>query len=104
MITLPIYVMEDLGGNDTQCGLIVTIFLISVVLIRPFTGKLLELFGKREMLYFSLGIFFVATVLYLMASSFGWLLALRFVHGIGFGIATTAPGTIVAHIILDHCR
>lgn len=104
MITLPIYVMEDLGGNETQVGLIVTIFLISAVLIRPFTGKLLEVFGKREMLYFSLGIFFVATVLYLMANSFGWLLALRFFHGIGFGIATIATGTIVAYIIPEHRR
>src|SRR5699024_3001802 len=56
------------------------------------------------MLYFSLGIFFLATVLYLMANSFGWLLALRFFHGIGFGIATIATGTIVADIIPEHRR
>lgn len=53
MITLPIYTLNDLEGNKTQVGLIVTLFLIAAVIIRPFTGKLLDIFGKREMLYFS---------------------------------------------------
>src|SRR5699024_8092122 len=104
MITLPIYVMEDLGGNETQVGLMVTILLISAVLIRPFTGQLLDVFGKGHMLYFSLGIFLLATVLYLMANSFGWLLALRFLDGIRFGVAATATGTNVGDIIPEHRR
>lgn len=104
MITLPIYTLEDLGGSKTQVGLIVTIFLIAAVLIRPFTGKLLEVFGKKEMLYFSLTIFLLATILYLGANTFELLLILRFFHGIGFGIATIATGTIVADIIPQQRR
>lgn len=104
MITLPIYTLEDLGGNETEVGLIVTVFLISAVLIRPFTGKLLDYFGKKEMLYFSLIIFFIASALYIFATSFTFLLALRFFHGIGFGIATIATGTIIADILPESRR
>lgn len=104
MITLPIYTMEDLGGSEAQVGLIVTTFIISAVIIRPFSGKLLDRFGKKEMLLFSLVIFLIATVLYLGAHSFTLLLILRFFHGFGFGIATLAAGTIVADIVPDHRR
>ena len=104
MITLPIYTLEDLGGNETQVGLIVTVFLISAVLIRPFTGILLDRFGKKEMLYFSLFIFFIASALYIFTTSFKVLLLLRFFHGFGFGIATIATGTIVADIVPEQRR
>lgn len=104
MITLPIYTLEDLGGNETQVGLIVTVFLISAVLIRPFTGILLDRFGKKEMLYFSLFIFFIASALYIFTTSFKLLLLLRFFHGFGFGIATIATGTIVADIVPEQRR
>lgn len=99
MITLPIYTLEDLDGNKTQVGLIVTLFLIAAVIIRPFTGKLLDAFGKREMLYFSLGLYLAANLGYLIVGHFTTLLFLRAIHGIGFGIATIALGTIVADII-----
>lgn len=104
MITLPIYTINDLGGNKAEVGLIVTLFLIAAVVIRPFTGKLLDVYGKREMLYFSLILYLVATILYLVTYNFTLLLILRAVHGIGFGIATIALGTIVADILPQERR
>lgn len=104
MIALPIYTMENLGGSEAQVGFIVTAFIISAVIIRPFSGRLLDRFGKKQMLLFALIIFLIASVLYLGTSNFTLLLIIRFFHGFGFGIATLAAGTIVANIVPDHRR
>jgi len=104
LTTLPIFVVDNLGGSEAQIGLVVTVFLISAVICRPFTGKWIEDFGRKKMLYFSLIIFLLSAVFYMGIKSFPLLLLLRFIHGIGFGMATTVLGTIVADLVPDERR
>lgn len=104
LTTLPIFVVDHLEGSEAQIGLVVTVFLISAVICRPFTGKWIEDFGRKKMLYFSLIIFLLSAVFYMGIKSFPLLLLLRFIHGIGFGMATTVLGTIVADLIPDERR
>ncbi|KGP92172.1 MFS transporter [Pontibacillus chungwhensis BH030062] len=104
LTTLPIFVTDNLQGTEAQAGLIVTLFLLSAILVRPFSGKLLEDFGKKKMLLISLLLFMLTTFVYVAATSFYLLLALRFFHGIWFAIATTAAGAIAADIIPDSRR
>ncbi|RST59014.1 MFS transporter [Siminovitchia terrae] len=97
--TLPLYATGILNKTDQEAGLLMSIFLLSAIIVRPFTGKILDLVGKRRMLLFSLVLYLLCTVLYYFIDPFGLLLALRFLHGIGFSIATTACGAIAADII-----
>ena len=99
LTTLPIYVLEDLHGDETEVGLIVSIFLIAAVICRPFTGKWVDELGRRKILLIAMCIFSVSSFFYFWADSLPLLLALRFLHGIGFGMATTATGAIIADII-----
>ncbi|WP_071459762.1 MFS transporter [Bacillus massilinigeriensis] len=104
LVTLPIYVVNDLAGNKSEAGLMTTIFLFSAILIRPFAGRWIEGYGNRKILILSLLLFLGATLLYFVVSSISALLAVRFLHGIGFGMATTCTGSIVADIIPDSRR
>lgn len=97
--TLPIYVLDDLGQKQSQVGLVITVFLISAVIIRPFSGIWLDTIGRRKILLSSLAFFAITTFFYFIATNFFGLLTLRFIQGISFGLATTAAGTIVAEII-----
>ncbi|MFO1443348.1 MFS transporter [Bacillus sp. Bva_UNVM-123] len=99
LTTLPIYVLEDLHGNETEVGLIVSIFLIAAVLSRPITGKWVDEIGRRKILLIAMSIFSISSFFYFWADSLPLLLGLRFLNGIGFGMATTATGAIVADII-----
>ena len=47
----------------------------------------------------SLIIYLVAAFMYFFTTTLISLTVLRFIHGIGFGMATTSTGTIVASII-----
>jgi MFS family permease len=99
LVTLPIYVIHDLKVSETMSGLISTIYLIAAIIIRPIVGPLIEKSRKLIMLKCSLLIFIISSFLYLLSDTIGWLLAIRFLHGMGFGIATTATSAIVADII-----
>ncbi|MEQ6353834.1 MFS transporter [Lysinibacillus sp. M3] len=99
LVTLPIYTLQELHGAKTEAGLITTVFLIASILTRPFAGKWIEKAGKYVVFISSLLVLFAASALYFIPQSLIGLLFLRFFHGIGFGMATTATGAIVADLI-----
>ncbi|MDF2683526.1 MAG: transporter [Brevibacillus sp.] len=96
--TLPVYI-TDKGGDQLAVGLVVSLFTVSALLVRPFTGKALDTMGRRPVLLSGLAIFLLAAFGYYWMASVALVLALRFVHGIGWGIVTTTYGTIVSDII-----
>ncbi|WP_226669007.1 MFS transporter [Metabacillus litoralis] len=104
LTSLPIYVVDELNRSSVDAGLIVTIFLLSAIIIRPFSGKLLQDFGKKKVLMLSLSLFTLSSFLYLWIDHYGLLLALRFFHGIWFSIATTATGAIAADLVPNKRR
>ncbi|RLQ94483.1 MFS transporter [Falsibacillus albus] len=104
LVTLPIYVLDDLHGDEKEIGLIISIFLVSSIICRPFSGIWIERFGRKPVLLISLTLFFVAAPLYFSAGNVGALLLLRFFHGAGFGMATTATGTIAADLVPNSRR
>lgn len=97
--TLPLYALDVLGQTDKEAGLLLTAFLVSAIVVRPFSGKLLDVFGKRKLLLIGLAFYFVCSVLYLWIKPLPLLLALRFFHGIWFSIITTAAGSLAADIV-----
>ncbi|MBP0723989.1 MFS transporter [Bacillus sp. RG28] len=104
LTTLPIYALQDLHTKESSVGLIVSVFLFAAIIIRPIAGQQMERFGKRFLFLVSLSIFLVSSILYFLTDSLTSILLLRFFHGLGFGIATTAAGTIVAETLPDSRR
>ncbi len=96
LTTLPLYVVNDLKGTEAQGGLIVTSMLLTAILIRPFSGNLLERAGKGKVLKISVLLFTITTFGYMWVEGFTALILLRFIHGLSFGIATTATAAIAA--------
>jgi MFS family permease len=97
--TLPLYAIGVLNRTDEEAGLLMTIFLISAIIVRPFTGKILDVAGKRKMLWIALVLYLICTILYYFIQPFAGLLVLRFVQGIWFSIITTAGVSIAADIV-----
>ncbi|UTL72322.1 MFS transporter [Bacillus halotolerans] len=99
LTVLPIYMMQDLGGTESQGGLLISLFLLSAIFTRPFSGPIIERFGKKRMAIVSMAIFALSSFLYLPIHNFYLLLGLRFFQGIWFSILTTVTGAIAADII-----
>lgn len=96
--TLPLYVAEK-GGSDTEIGMIMGVFTITAILIRPFSKVGSNKMGEKMLLVCGVILCLLATGSYASVATVVWLLAVRLLHGLGFGIATTMYGTVSANLI-----
>lgn len=99
LVTIPIYLIQDLQGNTAQAGLLVAVFYVAAILIRFVAGQWVNSIGIRKLFLASLVIYLGAAFMYFFTNSLIGLVILRAIHGIGFGMLTTSIGTIVATII-----
>ena len=97
--TLPVYVVEVMGVSNRQVGLIIAIYTLAALLIRPFAGIAVDLFGRKTILITSTIVFTLAFLGYPWLSLFIPLLILRFFHGLNWGISTSAVFTSVVDIV-----
>ncbi|MCM3568193.1 MFS transporter [Neobacillus mesonae] len=99
LVTLPSYALDQLHTSASMAGLMTTIFLLSAIVSRPLAGQWLERAGNKKVLLTAVIVFAVASLFYFFPSTITGFLIIRLLHGIGFGMATTAIGGIVADII-----
>ena len=96
---LPIYILNELGGTLTQAGLAMTLFMVSSITVRPFSGLIIEKLGRKKTLYLSESLFCLFAVAYIFADNLTALLLIRFLHGIWFSILTTVTVPIANDFI-----
>lgn len=96
---LPVYIMKDLGGTVKEAGLALTLFLISSILVRPFSGLISEKIGKKLSFRGSELFFVLFAFSYLCIDSMWSLLVVRFIHGIWFSILTTVTVPVANEFI-----
>lgn len=99
---LPVYIMKDLGGTVKEAGLALTLFLISSILVRPFSGLISEKIGKKLSFRGSELFFVLFAFSYLCIDSMWSLLLVRFIHGIWFSILTTVTVPVANEFIPEH--
>lgn len=98
MPTIPLFV-EQLGGDDRLVGAVLGIFTFSALLVRPIAGKMLETRGRRIVFLIGLAIFAFSVGSFGFMGSIGLLFMMRIVQGVGWGLSSTASGTIASDII-----
>lgn len=101
---LPIYILQDLHGSLTQAGLAMTLFMASSIAVRPFSGLIIEKFGRKKTFFVSEFLFCLFSIAYIFADNLQVLLWLRFLHGIWFSILTTVTVPIANEFIPDSRR
>nr|WP_230980797.1 MFS transporter [Rossellomorea arthrocnemi] len=99
LTVLPLYVIDELHGTEGQAGLATTVFLISAIIVRPFSGKIIEHLGKKKTLIISVLLFGISSFIYFWVNDFYLLMGLRFFHGIWFSIGSTVLVAIAADMI-----
>ena len=96
---LPIYLSDRFGANKDEIGLILAGYAISSLVIRPFSGYIVDTFNRRRVLlicYFTFAAFFSG---YLLAGSLLAFSIIRILHGAPFGAATVANSTAAIDVL-----
>lgn len=96
--TIPLFV-EELGGNDQLIGYVVGIFTFSALLLRPYAGQTLETKGRGFVYLTGLAIFVLSVGSFGFLSTIALLFFMRVIQGVGWGLSTTASGTIATDLI-----
>ncbi len=97
--TLPVFLTRELHIDEAQTGLILAVYTLAALLIRPFTGFLIDRYGRKIFYIIALFLFAVIFAGYPLAGAFGLMLIVRFVHGLVWGVATTTGSTLIVDII-----
>lgn len=97
-IGLPVY-MAQLGAVGQIIGLATTLMTIMATIMRVFAGALLDRFGRWGMLIGGTVVMVCAITSFAIFPVVGIILGLRMLHGIGWGVGSTASSTIAADII-----
>ncbi len=92
--TFPIYLNEFYNLDKTTIGIILSSYTISAIIVRPFTGIFLDNYQRKNILIISLISYTLIFVLYSLYLSTTLMFFIRFLHGISWGITTTAATTI----------
>ena len=95
--TLPIYLSRR-GSNEVEIGILIGIFTLSSVALRPFIGRALIKTPEKKFMIAGAILFGLTSIAYLIAPPFWPLLIVRLTQGIGFAFFHTASMTLIANI------
>jgi MFS family permease len=100
---LPLYA-RGLGIPESQIGLIIGVFALSSMVVKPVAGWAADRFGRRPLLLAGAALFALASALYGASHTAAALLGVRIVHGAGMGLYPTGSGAMAADLTPAHRR
>jgi MFS family permease len=94
---LPSY-LTSLGGAEYK-GLIISLFTVTAMLSRPFSGKLADKIGRVPVMMAGSIVCFVCSLFYPILTTVSAFLLLRLVHGFSTGFTPTGQAAYLSDII-----
>lgn len=99
IVTVTIFTIDKYHASESMGGLAAGIFIIGMLFGRLASGRVIDNLKPKKVLLFGI-IFSIITVgLYFAIHSLLILMIVRLLHGIAFGLSSTATGTISSRII-----
>ncbi len=94
---LPTY-LESLGGGEYK-GLIISLFTLTALISRPFSGKLTDTIGRIPVMIVGAFVALLAGVLYPVMATVTGFFFLRLFHGFSTGFKPTATAAYISDIV-----
>ncbi|ELR69105.1 major facilitator superfamily MFS_1 [Fulvivirga imtechensis AK7] len=99
---LPDY-LTALGGEEYK-GLIISLFTLTAMISRPFSGKLTDKVGRIPVMIIGAAVCFILGFAYPLVTTVAAFFLLRLVHGFSTGFKPTGTVAYVADIVPYHRR
>ena len=96
---LPLYLSEHFGATKDVIGLVLSGYTITALLVRPFSGYVVDTFPRKTVLMIAFGVFAIFFAGYLAASTLLLFTIVRTLHGGPFGSVTTANATVAIDVL-----
>lgn len=96
---LPLYLDEQFHANKDIIGIVLSGYVIATLLIRPFSGFIVDTFNRKKVLMLCFFAFFICFAGYIGAGTLLMFAIVRTMHGIPFGATTVANSTVAIDVL-----
>ncbi|MBQ7017981.1 MAG: MFS transporter [Bacteroidales bacterium] len=96
---LPLYLSETFGADKEMIGIVLSGYTLTALIIRPFSGFLVDSLPRRLVLLVSYGLFCAFFLGYLAAGSLILFAIVRTLHGAPFGASTVSNSTVAIDVL-----
>lgn len=95
----PLYLSEVFGATKDETGMVLSGYALTALLIRPFSGFLVDSFPRKMVLLVCYGLFALFFGGYLVAGSLLSFCIIRTLHGAPMGATTVANSTVAIDVL-----
>lgn len=96
---LPLYLSETFHSTKDMIGLVLSGYTLIALVIRPFSGFMVDSFPRKKVLLVCLFIYFILFGGYLVAGSLVLFAVFRTLHGGPYGASTVASSTLAIDVL-----
>ena len=96
---LPFYLQEMYGLDERMIGIILCGYTVSALMVRPFSGFLMDRFPRKPLYLLAYGLFCSIFVGYMFGVPLTLFILLRILHGLAFGAVTLGGNTLVVDVM-----
>lgn len=97
-------ILGDLGGTQAEYTWVVSASLLAMTASTPIWGKFADLYSKKLLVQFAIGIFLIGSLLCGLAMSTSQLIGFRVLQGLGMGGLQALTQVVIAAIITPRQR
>jgi len=96
---LPLYLSEAFGAQKDTIGLVLSGYTVAALLMRPFSGFLVDSFPRKRVLMLCMAVYFAFFASYLVAGTLLMFTLIRTLHGAPYGAVTVANSTVAIDVL-----
>lgn len=104
MPSIPLYITEHLGVPQTKTGIVLASYAIAILMIRPFSGYLVDLYPRKKILLISFICYVAIFFGYFYAVTIFVFVIVRFFHGVTWGLSTVSSSTLAIDLVPSERR
>jgi len=104
MPSIPLYITEQLGVAQTKTGIVLASYAIAILIIRPFSGYMVDLYSRKKILLISFACYVCIFLGYFRATTVLIFVIVRFLHGITWGLSTVSSSTLAIDLVPSERR
>lgn len=104
MPSIPLYITEQLGVAQTKTGIVLASYAIAILIVRPFSGYLVDLYSRKTILLLSFACYVCIFFGYFWATTVFVFVIVRFLHGATWGLSTVSSSTLAIDLVPSERR
>ena len=101
---LPLYLDEQFHAEKDIIGIVLSGYVVATLLIRPFSGFIVDSFDRKRVLTLCFFFFFICFAGYIGAGTLLMFAIVRTIHGLPFGATTVANSTVAIDVVPSERR